>query len=428
MKRNRLLIILFLGILFLNNSCRKNWDEPNFQIPQYTGKAPNKTIADLKALHDISSNAPDSVPLRGDFIVQAWVVSSDEGGNFYKSMFVQDATGAIEIPIDKTGLYNDYPVGQKVIINAKGLVVGDYHNMYQMGWIYQGAIGRINSLYINRYISKDGLPDTLNMPQRTLIQSAADLNPDNVGKLVEIRNCEFTDESVGKPLAYNDYITEHPVRFNGNTITLRTSNYAKFRSITCPSEPVTLIGILTVYNTSYQLMLRTREDMIIQGAGPGPGEVIKEMTFDENSLTTGGWRLSDPASPTAWYYQSSGGNQFMFHGPTSAVTDDWLISPEITLDELAGVSLYLEHRMTLQGLQDFFQVYYSVNHVDGQFDENDWVAFNPNLNVFPSEFGLSNALDVSVIPSRTFRIAIRYHNYNGIQAARWFVKNIQFKK
>ena len=67
------------------------------------------------------------------FIVEAVVVSTDEGGNFYKSMVVQDETGAIEIQLDMNGLFNLYPVGQKVIIDCRGLIVGDYNRYYQNG-------------------------------------------------------------------------------------------------------------------------------------------------------------------------------------------------------------------------------------------------------------------------------------------------------
>jgi len=432
MSRNSLFFTsILIGLVFVLFSCNNTWEEPEFVIPEYTGRPANKTIADIKAMHDLGTDTPDSICNSNEyFIVDAWVVSSDEGGNFYKSMVIQDETGAIEIEIDKTGLYNDYPVGQKIYLNCKGLLVGDYHNMYQIGWIYQGAVGRINSMFLDNYISKDGLPDLENMPQPTLITGSADLSAENVSKLVKIENCQFAEESVGKPLSSSDVITEHEITVNGASIIVRTSNYAKFRSILCPSGTGTLYGILTVYNSTYQMMLRTAEDIQFDNTQPEPEELIYNMTFDANSLTSGGWSLSDPESQTAWYFTTDlSNNNIMFHNPTSAVCDDWLISPEITLADLDGVVLYLDHKMTLQGLQDFFRVYYSTTYQGGDFNENDWTAFNPNLSLFPSsDYGLSNALDVSTIPATSFRIAIRYNNSTGIQAARWSVRSLKFYK
>lgn len=428
MKSYKYPIILVAILLLSISSCYKKWDDPTFTVPVYKGKKANRTIADLKALHELNSNQLDSVTARNGFIVDAWVVSSDQGGNIYKSIFVQDETGGMEILINKTGLYNDFPVGQKVFINCIGLVVGDYHNQYRMGWIYNGGVGQIHDQYVTNYFSKDGMPDLSKAPfEITEIQSIADLTPENQSKLVIIRDCEFADVSKGKPLSDNDVSTEHTVNFNGASIVVRTSNYAKFRSVTCPTEKVTLVGILTQYNSTYQLLLRTRADIMDHEETPDE-ELLETLSFDENSLTTGGWSLSNNNSSTKWVYQEVSGNKCMFHQPTTQICDDWLISPEITLSDWEGVSLYLEHRMTIEGLPDFFQVYYSTSHVAGSFNENDWHAFSPNLTRFTADFNLSNALDLSVIQNNKFRIAIRYNNYSGVSASRWYIKNIQFKK
>ena len=47
---------------------------------------------------------------------EGFVISSDEGGNFYKKVYVQaaDKSGTIAVSIDKKGLYAEYPVGSKV--------------------------------------------------------------------------------------------------------------------------------------------------------------------------------------------------------------------------------------------------------------------------------------------------------------------------
>lgn len=425
MKQYRFLVIIILSAITLFSSCEKKWEDPAFTVPKYNGKKANKTIANIKSLHTLNSNQLDSIMPRGEFIVDAWVVSSDEGGNIYKTIYVQDETGGLEISVNKTGLFNDFPVGQKVFINCKGLVVGDYHNQFRMGWIYSGSVGQIHGAYVDNYFSKDGLPDLKSAPfEVTEIQSMADLTPENQSKLVIIRDCEFAEDVVGKPLSEDDVTTERTVTFNGASVVVRTSNYAKFRNIPCPEGKITLMGILTQYNDNYQLLLRTRHDIIEQGDVPGE-ELLLAMNFDENSLSTGGWSLSDESSTTAWRYVNS--DNTMFHPPADGVLcNDWLISPAITLPGTEGVSLYLEHKMTIQGLPDFFQVYYSTSHVDGNFNESDWHAFDPNLSRFTAEFSLSNALDVSVIQNNNFRIAIRYNNSSA--ASRWYVKSIQFKK
>lgn len=88
-------------------------------------------------------------------------------------MTIQDETGGIEISIDRTGLYNEYPVGQTIYLDCRGLIVGDYHNKHQVGWKYQGSVGRINQSALGRYIHKDGLPNPSTPSSPTPLRSPA---------------------------------------------------------------------------------------------------------------------------------------------------------------------------------------------------------------------------------------------------------------
>src|SRR5574344_330904 len=104
------LSIFMMGMMLIFSSCNKEYDAPEFAAPEYTGEPANKTIADIIAVYN-NAGAMDSICHAGEtFIVKATVVSSDEGGNFYKNIVLQDETGGIQIPIDKSGLYNIYPV------------------------------------------------------------------------------------------------------------------------------------------------------------------------------------------------------------------------------------------------------------------------------------------------------------------------------
>ena len=128
MKKTNIILSLLIATLCLA-SCNK-WEEPEFVVPEYNGPAANHTIADIKAMHpSLGSGTQDSICSWDEpFIVKAVVVSSDEGGNCYKYLTIQDETGGIEIAIDRSSLYNDYPVGQTVYLNCAGLIIGDYHN------------------------------------------------------------------------------------------------------------------------------------------------------------------------------------------------------------------------------------------------------------------------------------------------------------
>ena len=419
--KNRTLFAITICMVLVG--CNR-WEAPELTAPVYDGPAANKTIADIKAKHPTLGNGTQDSICRYDeqFIVKAVVVSSDEGGNCYKYLTVQDETGGIEIAIDRSSLYNDYPVGQTVYLNCAGLIVGDYHNKYQVGWVYQGSVGRIAPAALDRYLTKDGLPD-LNNPlvaHPIEINGSSDLTAENVNCLVKIDGCKFDAADNGLPLSNNDFTTDRNVTFNGGSITVRTSNYAYFRNtLIDASKEYCLYGILSVYNSTYQLTLRTKND--IQFSSASQVETIADLTFDANCFTSGGW--SQYPDNQSWKFQAYGGNNFVYHNTATESCDDWLISPELTLGDLNGAQLFLDHQNNVGGSPaTYYQFYYSTTYNGGAFNESEWTAFNPNLNNYPSSFALSNGLDLSVIGNQKFRIALRYRKSGTVDGTRWAVR------
>ena len=443
--KNRFLFFsLFLCLTVFLSSCEKKWKEPEFQIP----KAPfikNKTdirpISNIKNMHTIG-NPPDSIipPRDRDIFIQGYVVSSDEGGNFFKSLVIQDKTGGIEIRLDKTGLYTEYPVGQKVFVDCRGLLIGDYAGYPQLGVLYEGGVGRLHQLLIPKHIYKDSLPDIKKMykflekgyeEERPVKITNATEMAANVGKLVMIPDCRFDAASIGAPLAYNDIdYTSHTVRFGDTQIVLRTSSYAKFRNnVKCEDKPFTLFGVISIFGSTYQFTVRTADDVDYTNSGiPQP---LTSFKFNEKSLTTGGWRVSNNESSTKWHFAPTD-DRYMFHDRvlgTETRCDDWLISPPIKIEDRKGVNMFLDHRVSSSGgtLQDYYKVYYSVTDNGIDFKKSDWLSLG-ELSTFHSDFTLSNGFDISKIPNSTFRIAIQYNKYADAPANRWSIREIKFTR
>lgn len=426
MRKTHIFAAISILLLF---GCNR-WEDPEFVAPVYDGPAANKTIADIKAMHpSLGTGSQDSI-CRFDetFIVKAVVVSSDQGGNCYKYITVQDETGGIEISIDRSSLYNEYPVGQTVYINCAGLIVGDYHNKYQIGWKYNGSVGRIHPTALHRYISKDGMPDLDNPLVAKPIEIAGpdDLSGENVNCLVRINGCRFSSEAHGQPLASNDFTVDHPITVNGASVVVRTSNYANFRNtIIDATKEYCLYGILSIYNRDYQLTLRTKDD--IQESVVQEESTLAELSFDENSFSTGGW--TQYPDNQSWKYQSYSGSNFMYHANSSQQCDDWLISPEITIQDIGKALLYIDHQNNVGGSPaSYYQVYYSTTYDGGAFSEADWTAFSPNLNYYPSSFGLSNALAIGNVGSNKFRIALRYRVDGTAAGTRWAVRKVKITR
>ena len=100
------------------------------------------SIADLKAMY---TGKP--VHIDQDIIIGGQVTSSDASGNIYRSLYIQDNTGAIEVKIGNSGLYNDYKVGQMLYVKCQGLVIGNYGGMLQIG--AEDPTGEYETAYID---------------------------------------------------------------------------------------------------------------------------------------------------------------------------------------------------------------------------------------------------------------------------------------
>ncbi|MBR6457612.1 MAG: hypothetical protein IKS71_03340 [Bacteroidales bacterium] len=85
----------------------------------------------LKTTHTIgqlvSLYTPEKpLTINEDIVISGVVSTTDQPGNFYKSFFIQDETGGIEIKVGKNSLYNDYLPGQRVYVYCKDLTLGMY--------------------------------------------------------------------------------------------------------------------------------------------------------------------------------------------------------------------------------------------------------------------------------------------------------------
>ena len=155
----------------------------------------------------------DKYGLQGKYI-KGRVSTTDQPGNFYKSLFIQDETGGIELKIGKNGLYNDYLPGQVVYVELEGLTLGmygyktgDYGGMGMVQIGYADPTGEYETSYmevtmiVNTHILR-GDPSDI-QPVKPAVISESDLpNPATatqaknkyVGSLVTLKGLVYKKE------------------------------------------------------------------------------------------------------------------------------------------------------------------------------------------------------------------------------------------
>ncbi len=159
----------------------------------------NTTIAQLKALY---TKPGTPVLIQEDLVIGGQVISSDVSGNIYRSFYIQDETGAIEIKIGKSALYNDFKLGQWVYVKCKGLALGQYGGMLQIGyrtdqpaWINASSSYETNYMDVQYLIDAHifrGKLDTPVPPQ--LITESGIKMEENFGKYVRIEGLTYGNQ------------------------------------------------------------------------------------------------------------------------------------------------------------------------------------------------------------------------------------------
>ena len=131
MRKTYLLAAALLGVLF--SSCEEwepvltvKYDEVPAEKPKV--KLVTTSIAELKSMY-----AGKPLDIQEDLVIGGQVISDDTAGNIYRSLFIQDYSGAIEVKIGKSSLYSDYKVGQWVYVCLSGLTLGNYNGTLQIG-------------------------------------------------------------------------------------------------------------------------------------------------------------------------------------------------------------------------------------------------------------------------------------------------------
>ena len=104
--------------------------------PVFTGKYPapeperywsDEDFDKITSIADLVSGYTIGQPkVLGSTVIKGTVSTTDRPGNFYKSFYIQDETGGIEIKVGKNGLYNDYLLGQTVYVDCEDLTLGMY--------------------------------------------------------------------------------------------------------------------------------------------------------------------------------------------------------------------------------------------------------------------------------------------------------------
>ena len=273
--KNRIIpvAILLLATLYGNFSCNRKFDvPPPFEEP---GVTVNSSIMQLKTLH--TAGAFEQV--KEEIIICGIVTGEDKSGNLYKQIVIQDSTGGIVIRLDGSALYTSYPIGRRVFVKCKGLYLGDYNHLIQLG----GGVDKTDAAKPELSPIAVNLQETcllkgaLNQPVKPRVVNPAQLTTQMMDSLqsvlVQMEHMEFAAGDTGKTFADTskavsavNYVIRN---CEGGSITLRNSSYASFAGVRLPAGNGAVTGIYTIYGSTRQLNIRDTGDIQLGNARCG---------------------------------------------------------------------------------------------------------------------------------------------------------------
>lgn len=303
-----LLLLMAIGMVA---SCNDDFDRPPMMIPHaaHIDKV-NTTILDLKTKYwKEDKNYIDTIKLTeaGDSVViKGRVVSSDESGNIYKNLVIQDETAAITISINGNSLYNTYRIGQEIVLPVTGLFIGKYNTLQQLGYpdysdTYGWQATFLPLAMFQEAAELNGLPNAAEIDIISVKMAELPTTPDGIRKmqsqLVRFDGVSFVEADGKTTFSESESSTSRNLKDedSGNTIIVRNSNYANFKSDILPLGVGSVVGILSYYSGAWQLLLRDVDDCIgfdtsIKGSKAEPytvAEAIEKQGSEKTAWVSG---------------------------------------------------------------------------------------------------------------------------------------------
>ena len=277
--------------LFAITSCVKDddYDIPNPEgektLPPFSGQVVSFDTAIGKAVTNVTTYGADEA-------IEGYVISSDEAGNFYQKIYIQneDKTKGVTVAINKTGLYTDFPLGAKVQLRLKGLTSQINNGGVDFGsGIFQANNGRTSVGRMSEAIAKNHLFDKGGV-RKTLAELAkADTSINtlkveaNVNQLITLKGVHFKTADVGKEMHQKTNDARQGTDYTltdaqGNTIPFRTSRYAKFKDEKVPAGTLDITGVLTKFGQNWQFMISNYADIVVVNGGTSTGTQTNTQT------------------------------------------------------------------------------------------------------------------------------------------------------
>ena len=468
--------VILIATIGTFSACKKTFDAP--PAPGEVNIVANTSIQALKTYHTI----PGQYDLiTQDVIISGIVTANDKSGNFYKQLFIQDTTGAIQVLVDAYSLYASYPVGRRVYIKCKDLTITDTYSNLVLG--YKAIVDGLPSIegIPGAMVSDHVIGGTLNNPIEpmtvTVDQLGTGLSDKYINALIKLENYEFvtsdTSKTFGDTSSYKSTVNRYISLGCGSSLQtiVRNSGYAQFAAQHLPSGNGSITAIYTIYkssptsSTTYkQLIIRDEDDVQFNNGrcgAPPPGTVVllnedfesqtANTTFPYLPINITGWTNLPEVGTKTFDAKIYSNNKYAYmsaYGTNLPEVKTWMVTKGMNLDATTTETLTFDTKQdylltTAPGgtnVGSTLRVLISNNYsgVGNPWDPSvTWTDISTQATLspgsttsnFPSSYTASGAIDLSSFTGTVY-IAFKYEGADPTgttsdKTSSWEVDNVK---
>ena len=436
-KTNRLFFITFVSCL-LSMSCVNQHD---FEVPMIIGNEENSAFNRLldsinngtlmiKNINDIKADFFKSREVRkinGNYVLKGYVTSSDETGNFYKELYVQDKpknpTAGIKVSLNQVSSYNQFNFGREIYIKLKGLYIGETRsgdNNAAIGGSVKSGRTELAPISENQIKKFNHILRSRKTEEITPLNlKFSEIGEKHLGMFLQVNNVFFSDALKGASFLdpKDDFSTERVMQscdgFEFSEFILETSSFAIFGASPLPTGGGYIKGVIIKnYNRKLRFTLNSLSDVNMNGKKCQPLNIndFEEAFFedfqsseDHTDFAISGWVNFNEEGNEFWteqVFKNNGYAEFSGFKTNDNVNIGWLITPKINI--LLNKKMFLSFQVAQHHLENAKKNTLEV-FVSSDFDGTNvigatWIklpAFLPNENAPWYQFQDAGLIDVS---------------------------------
>ncbi len=403
--------------------------------------ATNTTIQALKGYHEVDGGFD---LITEDLVIGGTVIMDDRTGNYYKTIVIQDSTGGIEIKFSNGYLYNRYPVGRKIYIRCKGLMLTDYNDLIQLVGGVVVENGQASDIGITENQERNQVVrGFLGAAPTPKVVTVSQMNASLVSTLITLENVEFvkldTAQTWGDAPAQTS-LNRTIANCNGAQLLVRTSGFADFAIQKTPKGKGSITGVLGVYNDDYQLYIRDLNDVAMENLRCGaidpnaPALTSLNEPFDDITanvdVALAGWLNVAVQGTRYWRGASFQGAKYCSataYQSNLANMETWIITPPLDLKVQRTLSF-----QTSSGFwrHDGLTVWVSTNFDGQNVGTATWTQLNYSLPAQDpngySAFVPSGNISLPISNNKSY-VAFKYVGNSAVNTTTWRFDDVKMQ-